>query len=622
MITVLIGHRGSGKSQLARRISEYHSQNNLNCIVADLDQTIEKAEHISIQEIFKTQGEAAFRAFEQRHFKILCEELRELSEAGIPVFISVGAGFSASPEEYPLSYLWVRRPTDSQGRIFLDRPRLHPDHSPIQEFLERYQQRQPRYHQWAHEQLTISEGFDRPNPAEQDFFLNTLRAFEAIITLLPGDFGDLSRGFQRWKSFIRKRIDWGIRFELRDDLLDERQIQLALRDIPHSQILYSFRNTLRTSDQRLNLGAGALFDWPAELGPNAPLNLKPSIFSLHERTSLETVSAAGRRLEQLKGQASSHLKLAVEVHDFHELIEGHHWAQEDPANRSFLPRSPDGRWSWYRLLVKNPRKLNFVREGDGSAADQPYLLEWVRTPENPKTFAAILGNPVGHSRTPAEQYEFFAQKNMPVLPISITPTEWTHGALTVLQQLGLRAAAVTSPLKVLASESVQRKTPTAARFHSVNTILWSEKEIGWVGTNTDFDGLRALFAKLQGTETVAIWGAGGTLPLLRELLPHAIFFSARTGSARTGNSQTDPEVVVWGVGRSHYREQDAAAWPPLSWRPQWVIDLNYSEDSPGREYALRTGAKYLSGMEMFLAQARGQREFWESGSGDSQLENP
>ncbi|MNT55881.1 hypothetical protein D3C72_1931500 [compost metagenome] len=41
-----------------------------------------------------------------------------------------------------------------------------------------------------------------------------------------------------------------------------------------------------------------------------------------------------------------------------------------------------------------------------------------------------------------------------------------------------------------------------------------------------------------------------------------------------------------------------------------VLDLNYKEDSMGREYAQICGANYTSGVVMFLAQAREQRIFW------------
>jgi hypothetical protein len=41
------------------------------------------------------------------------------------------------------------------------------------------------------------------------------------------------------------------------------------------------------------------------------------------------------------------------------------------------------------------------------------------------------------------------------------------------------------------------------------------------------------------------------------------------------------------------------------------VDLNYTDDSGGREYAQRVKAEYRSGVKMFRAQAQHQRDFWE-----------
>ena len=97
-------------------------------------------------------------------------------------------------------------------------------------------------------------------------------------------------------------------------------------------------------------------------------------------------------------------------------------------------------------------------------------------------------------------------------------------------------------------------------------------------------------------------------------MPQARVFSARTGHERATSDTTSswqPDAVIWAVGRERLNR-----WPPASWRPQLVIDANYSEDSPGREYALTTGARYLAGDAWFKRQAAEQRCFW------SELEHP
>jgi hypothetical protein len=41
-----------------------------------------------------------------------------------------------------------------------------------------------------------------------------------------------------------------------------------------------------------------------------------------------------------------------------------------------------------------------------------------------------------------------------------------------------------------------------------------------------------------------------------------------------------------------------------------IVDLSYTENSMGRGIAIETGARYISGLTMFKAQAQAQRDFW------------
>ena len=41
-----------------------------------------------------------------------------------------------------------------------------------------------------------------------------------------------------------------------------------------------------------------------------------------------------------------------------------------------------------------------------------------------------------------------------------------------------------------------------------------------------------------------------------------------------------------------------------------MIDINYTEDSPGLEYALQVQAEYINGKEFFKEQAQKQREIF------------
>lgn len=280
--------------------------------------------------------------------------------------------------------------------------------------------------------------------------------------------------------------------------------------------------------------------------------------------------------------------------------------------RSFLPRTPQvhlasgaalSRWCWYRQWTLPLSPLSFVRDGHGSSLDQPDLaqvLQRTHSSVDAVWFAAVLGNPVIQSRTPAEHYDFFGKRSMPVFSIPVERTEWRE-AIDILREMGLRAAAITAPLKLEAGK-------TLAEGSAVNTLLWSDLQGSWLTTNTDGMGLNKLLEDVNKNQSVAIWGGGGTLEVIRRQLPRAQLYSARTGEIRDAKQAAPgfaPQTLIWAAG------QESLWLPPEQWRPKAVIDLSYSEASPAREYAMTVGAKYFSGMPMFLEQARGQREFWE-----------
>ena len=87
MITVLIGHRGTGKSDLIKRLQLYFVDTGTEFV--DLDQEIERKIGRSIRELFMEQGEAYFRDGERRVIARLID--------GGPSVIATGGGAFAQP---------------------------------------------------------------------------------------------------------------------------------------------------------------------------------------------------------------------------------------------------------------------------------------------------------------------------------------------------------------------------------------------------------------------------------------------------------------------------------------------------------------------------------------------
>jgi shikimate 5-dehydrogenase/shikimate kinase len=587
--SVVVGQRGVGKSSFLDRLMSYYEQEDLPVRCIDLDAYIEIRQQKKITDIFSADGEAAFRKLEQQAFQLIDEDT--VGFAG-DVIVAVGGGFQV-PKDCTWEVVWLRRPTDEIQKVFLDRP-------PLVGEKRRVSQRSRLFSKVSDWQLWLQEGQTQASEAEKNLWFGRGKTINPApaVTLLSAVFeGKPIENFCAQVLHLVNHTDCKI--ELRDDLLLKEEIDFARQMVPKDRQLNSFRkkSSLKSS-------------FPKDLGQtDVALEIggcdKASILSLHNRKPKESLNQALNRLEKSSAPKQL-LKAAPMVHSFSELLEGHRWQLEDCKRRSFLPRSKDGSWQWYRMLMSHRQQLNFQRWKDIGVGDQPTAMSWQNDPGHKDEFAAILGNPVIHSLTPQEHQEFFVEKGLRVVPIKITEADWKSGAFEILKELGLRYAAITSPLKRLAFEACSQTSELASQLQSVNTIKCADGD--WLGENTDFVGLSHLQKMCYGYLDIVIWGGGGTLTAMQKALPRAVSYSARTAKPRNkAQDLVSPQVVIWGVGRGR---QIDCKWPQRAWQPELVLDLNYTQDSPGIEYAQRCGAKYVSGLEMFRLQAKAQREFW------------
>ena len=549
----LIGHRGAGKTTYLDGVTRRRPGR----VGFDLDREIARDAGHALEDIFAREGEAGFRARERT-------TLARLLARPEPKIIALGAGFDGPRPDARM--VWIRRATDQAGRVFSNRPRLDPAVEPLTEYLDRFPERERRYREWADFTLALPEGYDGGLEDALDFEWT-----------LPYDF---TLPPHAGPDFLELRASWNLRrLEVRDDLSAAEPTPAP----PH--LLRSYRRgPPRPPD-------GTEEDWALELGP------PPRAFAI---TSVHAgdVTEAARRLRPFADR--SILKMAVEVRGFDELLAGHRWWAEDPGRRAFLPRDPVGRWRWYRSLFGPRMPIHFVREDDGSALDQPLLWQTRLQPACEGTFAAVLGHPVEHSRTPLEHRAFFAERLKPVVAVDVRADEWTV-ALQVLRELGLTHAAVTAPLKEFAFELATDRAPDCQSTGAANTLYFAGDRV-WA-TNTDVIALRALSRELTTVGPTWLWGGGGVKSSVRAAWPGTREVSARVG---VDASELDsPGLLIWAVGRSR-----AHRTPPAHLRPGLVLDLNYADDSPGLEYAVTRGLPYQSGLAMFKLQAEAQREFW------------
>ena len=584
MIHIITGHRGTGKTHWLKIISQLYKNQGVLCF--DLDERVESLSGQSIPELFK-KGEREFRSWEKKVFLKILSEVSENKK----IFISTGAGFRFKKQPH-FKVIHLGRPSDSQGRVFSPlRPRLNPKESPYKEYKLCYSKRKNYYSRQADEVFIRREYFKEAHISDRLFLgLKKLKSPMFSLTLNPQLLPDNK---EYWQQFLKKRLHFGIRFfELNDKTASPDFVSQVRRYLPNEKLLFTSQKSNSYKDIKGKLN----WCWDLSLGsPEKGVH----ILSLHDRKG-RSLKAVIKELSRYKG---FHLKLAPLVYNLQELWEGFCWQKEDWRNRSFLPRSPDGRWKWYRLAFGSRIKLYFIKEGRSTVKDQPYFSEAVHFIKRSQGLAGVAGSPVEYSATPWEQNDFFTVKrNIPVFPISLKEEEMTEENLEILKNLSFVFFAVTSPLKKKAFQILKNPSQKLKKLESLNTLILHKGE--WRGYNTDIAGISILKKQTEGKKTV-IWGGGGIRPPLKALLPKASFYSARKGKTVYGRHLDDVEVLIWAVGRASMEK--GCRFPLKKWKPSLVLDINYSEDSPGLEYAIKIGALYKNGWDIFKKQAAKQR---------------
>lgn len=576
MKRVFVGHRGVGKTSLLARHAKYFP----SIPTYDLDTEIEKKIQSSINDFFKMFPEEKFRTAERDVFNTLTRNRQDY-------VIAVGAGFPVSYIPLDVEVIYVSRMSDVDGRIFLNRPRLNQKLTPLAEYKERYDEREPEFRKRAQFIYHMPEGIETPIETEENLLIFDFKINDAYYTLCPNEV-----------NYIHQRVQNFLKIELRTDLLTAEQMNYCIEKYPQHNWLISIRN-----DVQFDLPQQAEFDCDVRFYKGQ----KIQILSTHE-------DQLDKALKQISPYENKfHIKLCPLIESFEELRKGYEWQQKNPSNRSFLPRSLTGNWNWFRLLSRYTQHLHFVRNFT-EQADQPTVYQWLTLPKTkPVKWAAVVGKPIHFSRSPVRHENFFKKLATYMCTISMRPVEFEQN-IDWLYQLGLAYIAVTSPLKEMAYKLATSSSDQAEELKSVNTLVIDDEKIS--GHNTDLGGFSLLVGrlKLSQSRTVAVWGGGGTLQMMKRVLPKATFFSSQTGQDRDKkiNQIADFDVVIWAAPRS-----PQTVLPPLDWPVQLVVDLNYAENSMGIEYAqklisLEKSVQYISGINMFNEQARQQQQFWSA----------
>lgn len=278
------------------------------------------------------------------------------------------------------------------------------------------------------------------------------------------------------------------------------------------------------------------------------------------------------------------------------------WLHGTPASPKIIP----ARKRLGGLTVLNRGSFGpLVQEGDGEVS---------------KTLFAVIGNPCGHSRSPALFSALFSQYDIPGVYIGLEPGHITD-IWEDLQESCTKGLSVTIPFKESVLPLLDGVSDDAAVIGAVNTVIFSCGRS--YGMNTDWEGIAGPLSGTGGADAL-VMGAGGAARA-------AVYAILRSGFSVTVTGRTPERAMAlaerFGVGYVPLSEvagldpdlivnttpvgmapDDPLPVPEKLLRPgMTVFDLVYT---PPETSLLKTarerGCRTIPGTEMFINQACAQ----------------
>lgn len=240
----------------------------------------------------------------------------------------------------------------------------------------------------------------------------------------------------------------------------------------------------------------------------------------------------------------------------------------------------------------------------------------------------IVGKPVTHSVSPAMHNAAFRAAHADAVYLPLAAADFDD-FMTFARDAGIAGASVTAPFKVNAFERADECDAVSRRIQSVNTL---RRDGGrWLGCNTDVTGFLAPLQsamRLSGTRA-AILGAGGAARSVAVALASAgvrvALAARRPEQAQAVAAVTGAEVSAWPpdpalwdvlVNTTPVGTAPATAASPLPddylfHRGGLVYDLVYNPPATTLlAQAERAGCRTIGGLDMLIAQAQAQFEWW------------
>jgi len=236
----------------------------------------------------------------------------------------------------------------------------------------------------------------------------------------------------------------------------------------------------------------------------------------------------------------------------------------------------------------------------------------------------LIGNPVSHSLSPIFwNAAFEAEKKDCVYVPFLVEESRLNEAVRGLSAISVKGFNVTAPFKEKICSFLDEIFSPAKEIGSVNSVKCL-KDGKLHGYNTDYSALSSILDELPKLETVTLIGAGGAgktiLWGLCQRKVEVIYWANRNSDRLKipfEKNVTDVRCIGWNylfeamkkssliinattLGWS--RDDDLPELGRALDKEKSFLDLNYSRSSKLTEYARRSGAKFIGGLEFLIRQ--------------------
>jgi len=452
--------------------------------------------------------------------------------------------------------------------------------------------------------------------------------------------------------------------ELRMDYLDEENRAVVLSQLPEvgegKKLLLTFRPREQGGQRDLSLEARQSFwrglppevtaairfadfefDLVESFGENPPVPWDRVICSWHHFE--ETPEGLTERYDRMASTHAAVVKIATMANRISDCLRTFELIEHAQGKKPVIALAMSLAGVATRILSPSRGALltfGSLKRGAESAAGQPTVAELrdlyrVQQLTRESEIFGIIGNPVGHSRSPLMHNAALKAvgRNGVYLPFEVDDAagfirDFVHPATKKLDWR-LRGLSVTIPHKLAVMPHLDHIDATAKAIGAVNTIVVEGQELH--GYNTDVTGAMKPLEELVDLRNarVAVIGAGGSARALlyglrqrranitifardsRKAQPLGDEFGAKVSSLESFAGKADIVINCTPIGM-HGHSEGQSPLPAASLQGvKLVYDLIYTPEKTALlNDAEAAGCQTLGGLAMLAGQAAEQFRLW------------